>query len=89
MMQKKGLRKIQSSDKSILGQLNINSMRNKFESFSYLIDNNINLILISKTKLEDFFPIAQFQMKGFSVPYRYDGNRKGGGLLLYIREDIN
>ena len=24
-------------------------------------------------------------MKGFSVPYRYG---KGGGLLLYIREDI-
>ena len=27
-------------------------------------------------------------MKGFSVPYRYDRNGKGGGLLLYIREDI-
>ena len=27
-------------------------------------------------------------MKGFSVPYRYDRNRKGGGLLLHICEDI-
>ena len=36
----------------------------------------------------DSFPTAQFQMKGFSVPYRYDRNGKGGGLLLYIREDI-
>ena len=27
-------------------------------------------------------------MKGFSVPYRYDRNGKGNGLLLYIREDI-
>ena len=27
-------------------------------------------------------------MKGFSVPYRYDRNGKGGGLLLDIREDI-
>ena len=27
-------------------------------------------------------------MKGFSVPYRYDRNGKGGRLLLYIREDI-
>ena len=27
-------------------------------------------------------------MKGFTVPYRYDRNGKGGGLLLYIREDI-
>ena len=28
-------------------------------------------------------------MKGYSVPYRYDSNGKGGGLLLYIREDMH
>ena len=27
-------------------------------------------------------------MKGFSVPYRYDRNEKGGGILLYICGDI-
>ena len=27
-------------------------------------------------------------MNGFSVPYRYDGNRKGGGLLMYICKDM-
>ena len=27
-------------------------------------------------------------MKGFSVPYRYNRNGKGAGLLLYIRENI-
>ena len=27
-------------------------------------------------------------MKGFTVPYRYDRNGKGGGLLLYTREGI-
>ena len=71
-----------------MGHLNINSVRNKFEARTYIIDNNIDLLLISETKLDDSFPIAQFQMKGFSVPYRYDRNGKGGGLLLYIREDI-
>ena len=66
----------------------MNSVRNKFEALTYIIDNNIDLLLISEIKLDDSFPTAQFQMKGFSVPYRYDRNRKGGGLLLYIREDI-
>ena len=68
--------------------LNINSDRNKSEALTYIIDNNIDLLLIFETKLDDSFPIAQFQMKGFSVPYRYDRNGKGGGLLLYIGEDI-
>ena len=89
-MQKKGLKeiKIQSPDKLILGHLNINSVRNKFEALTYLIDNNIDLLVISETKLDDSFPTAQFEMKDFSVPYRSDRNGKGGGLLLYIREDI-
>ena len=80
--------KIQSPDKLSLGHLNINSVRNKFEALTYIIDNNIDLLLISETKLDDSFPTAQFQMKGFGVPYRYDRYGKGGGLLLYIREDI-
>ena len=61
-----------SPDKLILGHLNINSARKKFETLTYVIDNNIDLLLISETKLDYSFPIAQFQMKGFSVPYRYD-----------------
>ena len=44
--------------------------------------------LISETKLDDSFPTVQFQMKCFSVSYRYDRSGKGGGLLLYIGEDI-
>ena len=54
----------------MLVHLNINSVRNKFEALTYLIDNNIDLLLMSETKLDDFFSTGQFQMKGFSVPYR-------------------
>ena len=50
--------------------------------------NNTNLLLISETKPHDYFLTAQFQIKGFSCSYRYDRNGKGGGLLLYIRNDI-
>ena len=89
MMQKKREEiKIESPAQLILDHLNINSVRNKFEAVTYLIDNKIDLLLISETKLDDSFSASQFQMKGFSVPYRYDRNGKGGGLLLYICEDI-
>ena len=80
--------KAQSSDKLILGHLNINAIRNKFEALKFIIDNNIDIFLISETKLDDSFPTAQFLTKGFSAPYSFDRNSKCGGLLLYIREDI-
>ena len=39
-------------------------------------------------KLDDSFLTAQFLMSGFRKPYRLDRCSKGGGLMLYIREDI-
>ena len=80
--------KAQSLDKLFLGDLNINSIRNKFEALKFIIDNNIDIFLISETKLDYSFSTAQFLIKGFSAPYSFDRNSKGGGLLFYIREDI-
>ena len=34
------------------------------------------------------FPTAQFSVNGFSERYRLDRNRKGEGVMVYIREDI-
>ena len=44
--------------------------------------------MISKTKLDESFLTSQFFMNGFSSPHRLDRNCNGGGILLYIREDI-
>ena len=80
--------KIHSTDKEILGHVNTNSIRNIFDSLIYMLDKNIDIFLISETKLDDTFPSAQFEIEGFTTPCRYDRNDKAGGLLLYIREDI-
>ena len=80
--------KAQSSDKLILVHLNINSIRNKFETLKFIVDNNIDIFLISETKLDDSFPSAQLLIKGFSAPCRFERNSKGSILLFYIREDI-
>ena len=53
-----------------------------------MLNKNIDIFLISETKLDDSFPSAQFEIEGFITPYRYDRKDKGGGLLLHIREDI-
>ena len=44
--------------------------------------------MISETKLDPSFPTGQFHIHSFSEPYRFDRNISGGGILLYIREDI-
>ena len=79
---------IQCPEKVIAGHLNINSIRNKFDALSSIIDTYQDILLISEIKLDDSFLPAQFRLKGFCTPYRLDKNSKGGGLLLYFREDI-
>ena len=53
-----------------------------------MISNNIDILLLSETKIDDSFPDAQFFMQGFHIPYRLDRSKAGGGVLLYVREDI-
>ena len=56
--------------------------------FSEQIKGTIDVLKISETKTDDSFPIGQFLIEGFCTPYRLDRNSKGGGVLLYVREDI-
>ena len=72
----------------IIGQLNINSIRNKFENLKLVISTNVDIFLVSETKINESFPENQFKITGYSRPYRLDRNEYGGGLLLYVREDI-
>ena len=44
--------------------------------------------MISETKLDSSFPEGQFLISGYSSPYRLDRNCRGGGIMLYVREDI-
>ena len=73
---------------NIIGHLNINSIRNKMQAIKTLISENIDILIISETKIDDSFPINQFNMEGFSTPIKADRNSEGGVLLVSFREDI-
>ena len=75
-------------NKVIIGHTNINSLRNKFELLTVTVRDEVDLLMTSESKLDSSFSIAQFYMKSYSKPYRPDRNSKGGGIILYIMEDM-
>ena len=75
-------------NKLIIAHLNVNSLRNKFELLKEQIQDNIDILMIYETKIDASFPIGQFFLNGYSTPFRLDRNAYGGGILLYVREDI-
>ena len=63
-------------------------MRNKFEQLREFCKDNLDILLTTETKLDSSFSSAQFHIPGYCSPYRLNRNSHGGGILLYIREDI-
>ena len=80
--------RISNINRLVIGQLNINSIRNKFQTLKAIMSGNLDILVITESKLDDSFPIAQFIMEGYSPPFRLDRNANGGGVLIYVREDI-
>ena len=70
--------RIENINNVIIGNLNINSFPNKFDELKVLVNG----------MLDDTFPVSQFHIHGFSKPCRLDRNRNGGGVIMYVREDI-
>ena len=66
-----------------MAHLNINSLR-KFDLLVNQIIGNIDVLVISETKLDAFFPIEQFKIPTSSTPFRRDRDQYGGGLLVFV-----
>ena len=50
----------------------------------------MDILVVSETKLDISFPAAQFHLPGFNS-FRYDRKSTGGvggGIIVYIRDDI-
>ena len=75
-------------NKIIFAHLNISSVRNKFNQLADLIKGKIDVLMISKSKIDDSFPDSQFSLDGVSTLYRLDRNRNGGGIMLFVCRDI-
>ena len=72
----------------ITGSLNINSIRNKFDSIQHMLQcRYIDILALCETKLDDSFPIGQFDVLDYNCARR-DRSSNGGGLMYYFRSDI-
>ena len=80
--------RVHNVGKLIFATLNVNSIRNKLDEIKLLIIGNIDVLVLTETKLDESFPLVQFFIEGFATPYRLDRNKHGGGILIYVREDI-
>ena len=64
-------------------------MRNILGTLCSFFRQKIDILLLSKTKFDVTFPVAQFCVKGYSTPYRLNRTCIGGVLLIYVRNNTS
>ena len=72
----------------VLAHLNINSLRNKFDILTDQISEDVDVMVISETKLDYSFPESQFKIPGYSSPIRLDRDQNCGGIMVFVHKDI-
>ena len=53
----------------VVGYLNINSVRNKFEGLKDFVSDHIDVLMVAETKIDKSFPNGQFFIQGYSEPF--------------------
>ena len=71
-----------------LSHLNLNSIRKNFDDFKLIINENVDILCIAETKIDEFFPTAQFVLLGYRKPYCLDISDKQGGPIIYMKAHL-
>ena len=79
---------IKNLNRTVLAHLNKNSLGNKFDILADQVTGNVDVMVISETKLDDSFPGRQFKIPEYSSPFHLDRDQNCGGILVFVCEDI-
>ena len=77
-----------NTNRLTIRQLNINFLSNKLEGLAQQVTRNIDILMVSETKLNNSFPVSQILINTYSPPFRLYRDNSGGDIMLFVREDI-
>ena len=67
----------------VIGNLNINSISNKFDQLKLFFQGEVDIFIVTETKMDLNFPTSQFMIYRYKKPYRFGRNRNGGRVLIF------
>ena len=74
---------------SLIGRININSLRNKITDLKVIIKTlSLDYVILSKFKTDQSFPTAQFNVEVHEIRASRDWDKYGGGLIGFVRRGL-
>ena len=69
--------------------VNINSITSKIDELQvFVTTNNIDILMVSETKLDDTIHSSLYELQGFHAPYLNNRNMGGGGTAIYTQSNL-
>lgn len=68
---------MQNPKYTVIGHLNVNSLRQKLEAVAEPVQNMVDVCFFSEKKVDEAVPTEQFMINGFKL-FRRDRNCHGG-----------
>ena len=53
-----------------------------------IVQDKLDILLVSETKVDPSFPSSQFSIKGFNSPFWFDRDSSGSGIKVFVTEEI-
>lgn len=71
---------MQNPKYTVIGHLNVNSLRQKLEAVAEPVQNKVDVCFFSEKKVDEAVSTQQFMINGFKL-FRRDRNCHGGNIL--------
>ena len=78
--------KLSYPENSIIGNLNLNSLRNKVVSIQTFFRNYLDILILAETKLDDTFNDEKLKYGNYEIMGKDRTSDGGGGLMVYMHQ---
>ncbi|MES9905404.1 MAG: reverse transcriptase family protein [Sedimenticola sp.] len=74
-----------------VGHFNIQGLVGKIDDLKVILsqENNVHMLGVSESNLKAHHPASSFSIPGYQKQFRRDREGAGGGLLVYVRDDVS
>ena len=89
-MGEKSFWEVPTEDGLRIGYLNVDGARNKIDQIEYLAHRyQLDVFFVAETKLDNKVPYLEVGIKDYKIVKRNDKTRNGGGILVYVKENLS
>ena len=81
--------RMKNLNRPMIGHINIHFLYSKYEALKCLIKDKLDILVVTETKLDASYTSSQFEIEGFTNPFRLDRHKNGRGVMIFVKSHLS